>query len=332
MSELTKGTSSSSAAVLRPASADEQRDRDRLSFQAWGTGLTPEQWAEREVRLRSHPWPNAALRSWVWAKGEHVLASLEAYRMPSLWRGERGEAWAIATVFTEPALRGRGHASAMMRALGEEARAAHPRPGALILFSDVGEPLYGRAGYRLRPSEAWMSPAGSVAPHGVEPISEAELPGAHAALAEAEGFRVHPSLEQLDWHLERARYYAEVLGTPRPSACGARIGASVILWTSLPHKGRLDVLWLQAENAAARDALWDAARNAAHLSELAEVHLWTTGALRPPSRSGEPAVVWPDPPPTAVERPRPDGWPMILPLSQGLEATDWRFIPRAIWV
>ena len=54
----------------------------------------------------------------------------------------------IGAVFTRPEWRGRGHASALIERMLDDAR----RQGALMagLFSEIGEPFYERLGYVAR--------------------------------------------------------------------------------------------------------------------------------------------------------------------------------------
>src|SRR4051812_33318121 len=92
-----------------------KRDRDRQTHAEWGKALTVEQYLEREQRLRSHPWSRATMTTWFWVDHNGaVLASCETFRMNSSVDGSAGHSYAVASVFTEPSLRGRGHAGRMM--------------------------------------------------------------------------------------------------------------------------------------------------------------------------------------------------------------------------
>src|SRR5262245_11618186 len=105
------------------ATADDKRARDRLTYDAWGEGLTRDQYLIREDRLCAQAWARDKMQWWLWRDDEgKVLSSCETYRMCSAVDGERGDTWAVASVYTEPALRGRGHARAMMDALVARAR------------------------------------------------------------------------------------------------------------------------------------------------------------------------------------------------------------------
>src|SRR5205807_26336 len=106
-----------------------------------GGRLGLEEYVAREDRLVAHPWAGAAMTTWLWQDERGaVMSSCETYRMASSWRGVRGESWAVASVYTEPALRRQGHARRMMDALVARAEAAGAQ--ASTLFSDVGAPIY----------------------------------------------------------------------------------------------------------------------------------------------------------------------------------------------
>src|SRR5438270_10230819 len=139
------------------ATAEEKRARDRVAYTAWGELLTTEQYLQREERLCAHPWATETMTCWAWRDGDGaILSSCETYRMCSAFDGVRGETWAVASVFTEPALRGRGHARAMMDALVARARSAGVQ--ASTLFSDVGAPIYEKSGYVARPADDLVFP------------------------------------------------------------------------------------------------------------------------------------------------------------------------------
>ena len=140
------------------ASEQEKQARDPLAWAEWGARLTVEQFLERERQLRAHPWSRQGMQTWLWRSDSgEVLSSCETFRMRSylgpgpMDRREEGVTFGVASVLTEPRLRGRGHATAMMRALVDRL-CAEPHAQASLLYSDVGAPLYERAGYVPRPA------------------------------------------------------------------------------------------------------------------------------------------------------------------------------------
>ena len=138
---------------MRPASGREIDERSRLTAAVWGNRLTLEQYLERERLLAAAPFAARGLRTWLLEDDAGaVLGSCETYRMASELDGVGGETHGFASVFVEPALRGRGHARGMMERVAallrtEGAQAAH-------LFSEVGTSLYEAVGFRARPMRA----------------------------------------------------------------------------------------------------------------------------------------------------------------------------------
>ena len=302
---------------LVAANADEKRARDRLTFQAWGERLTPAQYLRREERLCGHPWARQAMTAWLWRDADGaVLSSCETYRMSSAITGSRGESWAVASVFTEPARRRRGHARAMIDALLQRARADGMQ--AATLFSDVGAPMYESSGFVARPAEDLLfPPTRGDAAVGVDALLE------HTGEVEppVDDFAVWPTAAQLDWHVERGRTYAALLDRPPLPSVGARVGDSVAYWTSDPKHDRLLLLWLDAARSDEAEALVRAARRVASAAQLHEVRLWA----QPWPFSGRADL--------GGDRVRRVGsLPMIAPLLPSVRPEMWSQIPRAVWV
>lgn len=302
---------------LVAATAEDKRARDRLAHGAWGEQLDVDGYLTREARLCAHPWARAAMTSWLWRGDDGaVLSSCETYRMVSAVDGMRGESWAVASVFTEPELRGRGHARRMMDAL--VARARQHSAQASILFSDVGAPIYEASGYRARPAEDLLfPPAPGEPPAGVDAL----LTEAVEVAPLEDDFMIFPPVAQLDWHLERTRSYAALLGRPSLPAVGARAGEAVAAWSVDWRHDRLLLLALQAQRSDEAEALVRCARRIAWALHLREVRLW--------------AQPWPfagrgDLGGDRVAR--VGSLPMIAPFSPSLRPGMWTQIPRAVWV
>jgi len=316
---------------LAAASEAQKRERDLLTWQAWGARLTPEQYLEREARLRAHPWTRAGMATWLLLDDAgQVLASCESFRMSSRLRGPEGaECWGasfgIASVFTEERLRGRGFAS-RMTALVAERLAAEPDAHAALLFSDVGPEIYARSGgYVARPAvDRSLAAEPGEARAEVDALFTEEAIAAELSrlpLPE-DAILVWPTAIQLDWHLERERVYAGLLGRERPAAWGARAGGGAAFWSADFKNDRLVVLLLRATAAGEAAALLRAARRTAAGAGLARVQLWDSGCGVDLDRveGAGPALA------------RDGGLPMMRPLRAGVRAEQWRSIPRALWV
>lgn len=313
------------------ANAEEQVSRDAVTYSAWGSPLTLEGYLQRENRLRTHAWSRAELKMWLLCEepGE-VLASCETYRTDSFLRApdgtlSAGDSYAIASVFTEERLRGRGHATKLMDLLAVELERALPRVHSAILFSDVGAPLYRRSGYRETPAWDWR-----FSPEPGEPstlvdrlLQDTDVGAALARMRRPEApFFYWPTAEQVDWHIERERIYAELMPRPRPEANGAIAGDSTALWYMMGRTGTLMVLMLDARTAEQAAALLGAARRVAHRAGLSKVVLWEEPATAPLLTQVE----------GGTRELREGSLPMIRPLRPGLPTPEPTPIPRALWV
>jgi len=300
--------------ALRLATVDEQRARDAVTHAAWGGGLSREQFLARELRLRAHPWARAVMRTWLWTgpAGE-VLASCETFEQQSLVGSARGRSWVVASVFVEPALRRRGHSAAMLAALLARLR-AEPDAQAVTLFSEVGVDLYARLGFYAVPSfDTWFD-ARAEQPADVSWLT-APLPAPPSLRAAPQALALSLSAGQIDWQLERERFYAEAWGRPRLPAHGARLGASSIGWTAYWKANELQVLWLEAADDVHREPLVQAAQWAAAEAGLPRVRVWETTPLV-------------DVPGASRER-RDDEIAMFCPLRPGV--LGWTHVERGLW-
>ncbi len=312
-------------ALLREATPQELPVRDAITHAAWGLSLTVAQYQERETCLRAHAFSRAGMTSWRWAEGERVLASCETFRMRSRLAGEEGATYGVASVYTEEALRRRGHATAMIDALAPALLERDARAQAIILFSDVGEAQYARSGFALRPSlDRVFEPQAGDPAEGVDALfGDAALAAQWAQVRFPEArFLVVPSAEQLDWHLERERTYARLLWRPRPVACGARVGRSRAFWVGNLRSRELYLLWLDAGSAEDAVALLRCARRVAHGAGLEKVVLWECPV----------PFSWPSGADGGAFGPRAESLVMIRPLVEGLEPGDFQHAPRALWI
>ncbi|MCU0685148.1 MAG: GNAT family N-acetyltransferase [Polyangiaceae bacterium] len=310
------------------ASDEEKRARDALTYEAWGAGLALSQYLEREAGLRAHPWSaSGAMTTWALRDGGGAIgATCETFRVPALLDGApAGHAYAVASVYTEPARRGHGHAATLMRALSDELRRRDPSACATVLFSDVGTALYERAAYSARPSINRGAPAEAGHVHeGVDEIFvDGELAAIDRIIGECfgpprEGLWLTPSGAQLDWHRERERLYARLQGRPALDSWGARRGRGALAWAADWKNNCLVGLFYRAPGVPEAEALLRCMRRVAASVGLARVVLWD-----------DPSQPWPAPFATA---PREGGIPMIRPLRSDLRPEAWAAISRGHWV
>ncbi len=290
------------------ATEEQRRARDALNFEAWGTLLTSAQYAAREQQLRAHRWSREALDSWILeSESGQPLASCETYRTDSFVNGSRGTTWSVASVYTEPKLRGKGFATCMMELLVHRISDIDPRAHAIVLYSDVGTAIYERSGFVAADSgrdRVWLAEPGDIAGELCEEPPVLARPN--------EPFVVWPNAAQIDWHRERERAYASLLGRTPIATAGACAGDGVLLWMTGFRADRLLILGWNGKNL---EPLLRTARSVAAAEGLEKVVMWDQ-----PGASG------------GTLEPRVGGVPMLLALDPRVQASDWRTIPRAVWV
>jgi GNAT superfamily N-acetyltransferase len=292
---------------LREATAREKVERDRLTYAEWGTTLSLAQYFERERVLRAHRF-SRGMQTWLWCDGSTVLASAETYENDSRIGGARGLSWSFASVFTEPPLRGQGHATALMNAVVARL-SKRPKAQACVLFSDVGEPIYARSGFLAVPGDDWvLEPLRGAPEKDVEPLVP---PFKAPALAAHPGLVLIPHAAQLDWALAREALYARFLRRVRPSFHGARAGDALALWAAYFKTNELIILWLEGSNV---EGVLRSARRQAHRCSLDRVRLWALPRARPEG---------------ARQRVRHGERPMFYPFRP---VTEWLHVQRALWV
>lgn len=326
--------------------------RDELTYESWGRGLTPAQYLDRERFLWRTTFAREGLCVFILRQGDAALASCEGYRVPVVTPGREGHGYGIASVFVEERLRGRGHASALLRAVHEQLQ----RAGALCtyLMSEVDPGIYARLGYVPRPVivRGFAPEPRPLAPPLVPPAPPLTLIGVDEAatvvpkLLEARyqtrgALTLRLDFAQIDWHVQRGLYYTRVLGLPVPRTVGAVCGSAFALWSAGPLQNTLRVLCqypgavlasatpapgahpseltnAHPQEAAAYRAVLHAARCEAHALGLGRVELWENPWNATFLRGGAP-------------RPYED-MPMLAPLVPDLRAEDWRDCERGHWL
>jgi GNAT superfamily N-acetyltransferase len=322
---------------LELATDAQKLDRDRLVYEAWGQRLTVEGFITREMTLRAHRWSREAMRTWLLVSSSGaILSSCETFRMESFVHRRAddagapapspsvGSSYAIASVFTEPPLRGQGHAARMMSLLVGRLRELDPSAHASVLYSDVGPAIYERSGYVAMPAkDRVLDPADGDPSEGVEPIREADVERAMSLFPRpSSGLVIWPTAAQIDWHVERERIYSSLLHRARPDACGARAGKSAILWASSFKADELWVLLLHGASPSELRLILRSARRTARRAGLSRVVLWESAI----------GFEWPDGPDGGALHDRDGSLPMICPLGPSISPAGWTVIPRALWV
>jgi GNAT superfamily N-acetyltransferase len=300
--------------TLHKATDAEKKARDPLTRAEWGQGLSAEQWLEREAVLRAHPWSVAMMETWFLKDGERTLASCETFRIQGRCGDSLGDVYAIASVFTEPELRGKGYATTLIDALNAMLQQRENALGS-CLFSDVGARLYQRSGYRAFPAFEWvLKPEAGDPEKDTRPLDRPiELV---LGAAQPEVLALYARVEQFDWHLERERFYAHALGRSPAPFHAAQKGSAFVSWMASYKENVLRVLGLEPGTPEDTAAVLRTAQRMAHALRLDSVRVWEP-------HPGFPAL-------PGERRPREGELPMAR--IYGRERFDWRQVHRVVWV
>ena len=161
------------------------------SWTLWHDGLSRPAYGAYNAAQRRTRWGAGHLARVGLVEGGRLLASAKRYGLTVWLDGRAVPALGIGAVFTPPALRGRGHAAALIERLCDDAR--REGCGVALLFSEIGAPYYERLGFRVVPhaTSDIIVHGGSGAPAVlVRAGEEADAP--HIALMHArrvEGYR-----------------------------------------------------------------------------------------------------------------------------------------------
>jgi predicted N-acetyltransferase YhbS len=140
---------------LALATTDQVEKIYKESHALWGAGLELEDYIGLWREISTLPWSRRHARFLVWLSDEGlILSSLKLYR-PLLRAGRRtARAAVLGAIFTPTAIRGRGHASDMVKAVIEQCRGSGE--ALVLLFSDIGTAYYQTFGFiPLSAEEQW---------------------------------------------------------------------------------------------------------------------------------------------------------------------------------
>lgn len=145
------------AVVIRPATPADVGElvRLRLAMQRElgdvpeGAELTPQ--ADALRRYFEETLPGGAFRAWVAQAGAQLVAcsGLVLFRRPPSRRNLAGWEGYLMNMYTEPAWRGRGLATALLRECAAYAESQTPARRIRLHATAAGRPVYERAGFTL---------------------------------------------------------------------------------------------------------------------------------------------------------------------------------------
>ena len=191
-------------------SPDDVREILRESHALWGAGLTLERYLSMWSELAATTWGREwfSWRALVDDRGQ-VLSSLKLYRPKIRMGREEARACGLGAVFTPRTRRRRGHASALLRGVLDEARRDGNGPG--LLFTDIGTAYYEALGFRALPCEDVIGSLARIgdSPPGVHlrPMTEDDLDAvtrAHDAWCASRPFAILRDRSHWSFLLDRA--------------------------------------------------------------------------------------------------------------------------------
>ncbi|KAK3307375.1 uncharacterized protein B0T15DRAFT_393255 [Chaetomium strumarium] len=252
---------SSPLLILTHPTPAERTHTWKLTYPKWGPALTEEDYLTREDYLTTVPLArDGGITHWVLTVSNlppdqrPILSSCESLRKRAVYvpkdggGGSRkvveGVAHGIASVFTDPAFRGRGYASRMMKELGQRLKGwqvAVEKSRSLfsVLYSDIGKQFYAKHGWSpFESSHVAYKPAvaADVREHLARPIGYhdlAELCAVDERLLRAElaarpagkpHVAILPELDTMLWHLFREDFMTKAIFGRTPAIRGAVAG------------------------------------------------------------------------------------------------------------
>lgn len=173
-----RGTEMRAAVMLEPVSVDAYvRDVLPESFAFWNDGREFDRYVADLRAMAASTYAKRRPFLVGIRDGERFAATCKTYDRELRWEARALRATGIGAVFTPPALRGRGYATAMLGALLDAERAAGR--DLAYLYSDIHPAYYEKLGFTVLPSRLISLRAESLAgtPAGARPIEDADWSG-----------------------------------------------------------------------------------------------------------------------------------------------------------
>lgn len=180
----------------------------------WGAGLDLADYLGLWREISELPWSRNHARFLVWLNDEgSILSSMKLYRPLLRAGGRTARAGVLGAIFTPAALRGRGHASEMVRAVIEQCRGSGE--SLVLLFSDIGTAYYRSFGFSPLPAEEQWGALPRVSPERFEgwslrPLAHDDLEAVYGAHDDFIGRMALAMVrDEGHWHFlrERSRGY-----------------------------------------------------------------------------------------------------------------------------
>jgi predicted N-acetyltransferase YhbS len=283
------------------------------TYPLWGDGLSRRAYGQWNHAQEQTDWGRGHLKRMALAENGRLLASAKRYDLRLTIDGRLVPTLGIGAVFTPGALRGRGHARAIIDMLIESARAEGAELA--LLFSEIGSEYYERMGFAVIPVETAdievdaKPGAPAVLVRAGEDNDAPHVAAMHAR--RATGFRLAlvPDDKQVRYTLTKKRLFAGLDQGGRRSVEyfvseeGHRAVAFVLLQITRGAQGRPD--------AWSVEACGDADPDGARIGAILQVLLARSPAATPPVIRGW----WPlsmRPPQLAIAGRAPAGEVMMI--------------------
>ncbi|MGD1067565.1 MAG: GNAT family N-acetyltransferase [Vulcanimicrobiaceae bacterium] len=305
---------------LGPLTTDAYvRDVLPESAPLWAGERTFAEYADELRTAAGSAWGRRRFRTFGLWVDEQLVASCKRYDRTLRCGTRRFRAAGIGAVFTPPALRGRGYATALLGALLDAERAQGT--DFAFLFSDIGATFYEQLGFVALPSRAFTLRADTlggeripIAPLG--PVDEGAMRRVFDALEDRRTYAFVRA--PLDWEWQRLRASSrEHAG--QPVRLGLRRGRSLVAYVSGRRVPAADAFVVDEFAYAGDDdaaALGPLIRAAA--GDLRKVTGWLPPA---PARAALPR---------GAVRARRDALAMAIPLSVSFAAAWRTALPRLL--
>ncbi|HTW86124.1 MAG TPA: GNAT family N-acetyltransferase [Candidatus Sulfotelmatobacter sp.] len=303
---------------LAPLSTDAYvRDVLPHSAELWAGARSFDEYAAELRGIAGSAWGRRRFRTvglWV---GDELVASCKRYDRVLRCGDRRYRAAGIGAVFTPPALRGRGYATALLGALLDAERAAGT--AFAYLFSDIGATFYEHLGFVKLPARAFSLRADGLAgPRVTVETLGADDDAAMRRVFAASEARRHFAFVRtpLEWEWQRLRAASREHGSP-VLRLGVRRGRALAAYVVGRRIPTADVFALdELALARAQDAPLLGSLLRAAAGDLRKIGGWLPPA---PLRGALPR---------GAVRPRRSSLTMVLPLDRTFAAAWRETLPR----
>lgn len=279
------------------------------SYALWAGARTFDRYVDEFLATATGAWGKRRFRTVGLRVGVELVASCKRYERVLRCGARTYRAAGIGAVFTPPALRGRGYATALLGAFLDAERDAGT--DLAYLFSDIHPAFYARLGFVALPSRTIALRAGMLLTERVEVVAlgDADAAAVRRVLSALDARRPFAfARTPLDWEWQRLRAASREHGGGAISL-GVRRGRALAAYVTGRRVPAADAFVLD-ELAFARD---DDARCIAPLLRAAAGDLRTIRGWLPPA-------VARDALPRGAVRARSDAIAMLVPLSAPFRA------------